>query len=491
MTSSARSAESTKPVQLAKDLHVAKATEAIKLAQAAKEATKVSRAKKVVQEAKRPPSVRALHPAQDGQPMISVESMETGLRHSQTDQQAQIVKFGHTAPTEAVALSAAIAQSALAAQSPQPAQLEPVALPAGDAQSGPAAQSNRPKHSLKTVQPGQGQGSGPSQHFERPYKGAHDAPSGKSDNDVIPANDASWVNISASGDQDTSIRDSGPGSHTGSSSLEAIVPAPREDANAHPGVEITQKVASETPASGKPAVVNPLPETSRVPGNPHVINAVATARSRENGADTSAGGAWRSSQQSGSIPGHEKGARERASSPVSIQRKLHNGSPTSGTPHGRKRVKTKWLQEYEVDAANVQGESSSKASGVPATLKAPPIPIETSGSMGDGKLSGVRGRIPSSSNSDPRSPPDGTPLGAGMKSVSKGKGKGKFKAEGKKSFPWGEKDWRGHAASKEGLEQIKGSVKVWMESGDGTIVGEDGNHFFCRWDNVEVGPCLL
>lgn len=480
MTPSARSAQSTKPVQLAKDLHVAKATEAIKLAQAAKEAAKVSRAKKVGQEAKRPPFAKALHPALDGQPTFPVESMETGLRHSQTDQQAQRVQSGHMAPTEAIALPAAIAQSSLAAQSHLSARLEPVALPAGDSQSRPAAQPNRPKHLLETAQPGQGQEFGPSQHLEQPYYRGHDSPPDKNDNDAIPAKDASWVNISASGDQDTSVRDSGPGSLTGGSSFEAIVPAPREDANAHPGVEITQKVASESPATGKLAVVNPLQETSGVPGNPHVINAVATARSKVNGADTSAGGAWRSSQQSGSIPGHDEGAKERASSPVSIQRKLHNGSPTSGTLHGRKRVKTKWLQEYELDAANVLGESSSKALGIPATLKAPPIQIETSGSMGDGKLSGVGGRNPSASASDPRSAPDGTPLGAEVKSVSKGKGKGKFKADGKKSFPWGVKDWRGHAASNKGLEQIKGSVKVWMESKDGTIVGEDGNHFFCR-----------
>ncbi|CAN0427586.1 unnamed protein product, partial [Hapterophycus canaliculatus] len=49
----------------------------------------------------------------------------------------------------------------------------------------------------------------------------------------------------------------------------------------------------------------------------------------------------------------------------------------------------------------------------------------------------------------------------------------------KKRSPWGGKDWAGHPLSQAVKDDLLGEVTLWTVSGDGTLVGEDGNHFFC------------
>lgn len=46
--------------------------------------------------------------------------------------------------------------------------------------------------------------------------------------------------------------------------------------------------------------------------------------------------------------------------------------------------------------------------------------------------------------------------------------------------PWGGKDWAGKAVSTEVLEEVKSTAGVWGRDPDGRLIGEDGNHFFCR-----------
>ncbi|CAB1120028.1 unnamed protein product [Ectocarpus sp. CCAP 1310/34] len=58
---------------------------------------------------------------------------------------------------------------------------------------------------------------------------------------------------------------------------------------------------------------------------------------------------------------------------------------------------------------------------------------------------------------------------------------GKGKGRAKKRSAWGGKDWGGQAVSQRAKDEILAGVSLWSVSQDGTLVGEDGNHFFCRW----------
>lgn len=50
----------------------------------------------------------------------------------------------------------------------------------------------------------------------------------------------------------------------------------------------------------------------------------------------------------------------------------------------------------------------------------------------------------------------------------------------RKRVPWGGKDWAGRPISAEALAEVKSSATVYGVGPDGRMVGEDGNHFFCR-----------
>ena len=164
-------------------------------------------------------------------------------------------------------------------------------------------------------------------------------------------------------------------------------------------------------------------------------------------------------------------------------------TPTE-TPTGRKRVKAKWLQEYEQSddrenagarspRATSRGKKSDKHRGSTETRDNP-------SASASAEVAGGNVRNASQSHStrkrgiesddaaggSPRSSADGA-----AKDRKKGKGKA---IPTKKKVPWGGRDWAGHALSKSSLALIKDTVRMWATSEDGTLVGEDGNHFFCR-----------
>ncbi|CAN0558489.1 unnamed protein product, partial [Ectocarpus sp. 12 AP-2014] len=56
---------------------------------------------------------------------------------------------------------------------------------------------------------------------------------------------------------------------------------------------------------------------------------------------------------------------------------------------------------------------------------------------------------------------------------------GEGKRREKRRSAWGGKDWGGQAVSQRAKDEILAGVSLWSVSQDGTLVGEDGNHFFC------------
>lgn len=161
-------------------------------------------------------------------------------------------------------------------------------------------------------------------------------------------------------------------------------------------------------------------------------------------------------------------------------------TPTE-TPTGRRRVKAKWLQEYEHgdDGENAgarspraasRGKKSDKHRGSSETHDASSASADAAGGnvRTASQTHPARKRGMESDDAavgSPRSSTDG---------AARDRKKGKGKAAPKKKVPWGGKDWAGHALSKSSLALIKETVRMWATSEDGTLVGEDGNHFFCR-----------
>lgn len=60
------------------------------------------------------------------------------------------------------------------------------------------------------------------------------------------------------------------------------------------------------------------------------------------------------------------------------------------------------------------------------------------------------------------------------------KSKGKAPRRRRKKAPWGGKDWAGQPLSQAVKEDLLEEVTLWTVSEEGTLLGEDGNHFFCR-----------
>lgn len=161
-------------------------------------------------------------------------------------------------------------------------------------------------------------------------------------------------------------------------------------------------------------------------------------------------------------------------------------TPTE-TPTGRRRMKTKWLQEYEHgdDGENAgarspraasRGKKGDKHRGSSETHDASSASADAAGGnvRTASQTHPARKRGMESDDAavgSPRSSADGT---------ARDRKKGKGKSAPKKKVPWGGKDWAGHALSKSSLALIKETVRMWATSEDGTLVGEDGNHFFCR-----------
>lgn len=160
-------------------------------------------------------------------------------------------------------------------------------------------------------------------------------------------------------------------------------------------------------------------------------------------------------------------------------------TPTE-TPTGRKRVKAKWLQEYEhgddvenagarSPRATSRAKKGDKHRGSGESRDAPSASADAAG-----------GNVPTASHThsarkrgmESDDPAVGSPCS--VDGASRDRKKGKGKAPPKKRVPWGGRDWAGHALSKSSLTLIKNTVRMWATSEDGTLVGEDGNHFFCR-----------
>lgn len=217
------------------------------------------------------------------------------------------------------------------------------------------------------------------------------------------------------------------------------------------------------------------------------------------------GGVGGVSGTSGGVSGERGGSR-----PASA------ASPDGTSMGGRKRTKAKWLQQYEDDDDDdVRGNASSSnakkrtsdargkqqqqqqqqnvGGGTPTPIS--PAPNMVAGAerlSGDGDEAthvaptkhskgagaGIGG------TSSPRGGKKGGDSGSGKiqsEEREKRDGKGTGKEKVSKKTPWGRKDWAGTAFSKTALRQIKETVSMWATSEDGTLVGEDGNHFFCRY----------
>lgn len=161
-------------------------------------------------------------------------------------------------------------------------------------------------------------------------------------------------------------------------------------------------------------------------------------------------------------------------------------STPTDTPAGRKRVKAKWLQEYEhgddmenPGARSPRGAARAKKSDKHRGSNETRVTSAASADAADGG-----GRTASQSHSARKRGMESDDAAVGSPRSADGaardRKKGKGKAPHKKKAPWGGKDWAGHALSKSSLKVIKDTMRMWATSEDGTLVGEDGNHFFCR-----------
>lgn len=157
------------------------------------------------------------------------------------------------------------------------------------------------------------------------------------------------------------------------------------------------------------------------------------------------------------------------------------GLAVASSPSARKRVKAKWLQEYE----NVDDVEMALA---PSSTRKKKNAAHRDNSRLSLNVSSDSTTSPTSTR-DHRSVVTSADAGAGGAAEGRlrdgeanpeARGKEKGKVASKQKVPWEGKDWGGRAFSKTALRQIKDTVRMWAVSDDGTLVGEDGNHFFCR-----------
>ena len=525
-----KQAQSVKVAQYTEAVQAAKVAQAIKLAQVAKEVAKAERAMKLAKTAR--------EAAKIAQPPKYVKVTQG----SKLAQVAKAMQATMVAQPGQLALDTELEPAARHAQFAPAARSMPVAQPPQ------LVQLSRTVNTTQPQQLGQLQEVDQAQQYEWRVesgdKGGMEKSREKGDDDDVHVKDAAWVDIGAFGGQGTSTKGSTLGSFAKGSSagvfdttrkvnngdidngLESNLVVGRDiggacsssgtindskvggtgvatflKSNTRAGVGTAQTTATaSSPSSGHVS----LPQTPGVVGD---SSAGAASKSRPGGtgagdsigsSDDSSGNqspgrvVGERSQVSVGSSGDEENVREQVSNPYSARLKSDgNMAPDHST--GRKRIKTKWLQEYELDTADASKRPSSTASGAPstpATLATQTAPsVIPAGGKRNVALSGQEiGRNRSVSCSDACGAPEGGARTSGMRLVSKGKGKGKAKAKSDGiNVSWGSKDWCGHAASLEGLQQIKDGVKVWAESEDGTIVGEDGNHFFCRCTSNEGG----
>lgn len=59
-------------------------------------------------------------------------------------------------------------------------------------------------------------------------------------------------------------------------------------------------------------------------------------------------------------------------------------------------------------------------------------------------------------------------------------GGGSLLSGGERFAVWAAKDWGGHPLSHEMKDKIRKGDALWTMSLEGVLIGEDGNHFFCR-----------
>lgn len=286
------------------------------------------------------------------------------------------------------------------------------------------------------------------------------------------------------------LANAGPGSDAGGDGESAIE---------MPGVSptgktaIADKILTPVPAPPKLSNSTPVDATGMTMGESPASVSLGCGKLSVGGIGTAGG---------------ETGGRPTTSGAVSP---FSAGNTPTSTSRPRKRKKTKRLQEYmgvgDVDFNGVSprakengarrgegnrtpvGDSSSSSPLAAAvvttalgTLPSPSCAATTSTTAASSsKPIHIVRAVKSTSNSP------GAERG-GTSSVTT-PGSGVASSSGR-VVPWHGKDWGGKASSDAAVRRIKRREADWAKTTDGTLVGKDKNHFFCRcgiWERRKKG----
>lgn len=178
---------------------------------------------------------------------------------------------------------------------------------------------------------------------------------------------------------------------------------------------------------------------------------------RGSGSATTAGG----SNASARIPNGSSSVSSMSSVAGQIQRPKAGTSfakDTAGGEAGSKKASGIFLSIGGTAGAVTGNNSYAQRACSPSQLMPPPpAPGASAANRSDGA---ANPQVAVASSSRPANPP------------------ASVIADARKISPWGTKDWSGRARSKEMEAEVKENGKCYPHKG--ILMGEDGNHFFCR-----------
>ncbi|CAM9761643.1 unnamed protein product, partial [Scytosiphon promiscuus] len=254
------------------------------------------------------------------------------------------------------------------------------------------------------------------------------------------SSDAVWVDISDAGGQGTSTSSLLPGaSRMGIDYVDPLAPVVA-NAAAGGGVGTSQRATSERASVVSSQAALPPPSGVRSTGT--VVGPPAAGPT--NGAGYGVG----VSSRGGSGTGDANGGGGRGAAPGMF------GLAPSAPP-------------------------SSAVTSVPV---AAPIAVTGTGAVGrEPGMGGETAGLPSSTRKHKgKQPNSAQDLQTGTHAeMAAGAHRRASPPPAKKRTPWGGKDWGGQPLSQAVKDELLGDLTLWSVSADGTLVGEDGNHFFC------------
>lgn len=280
-------------------------------------------------------------------------------------------------------------------------------------------------------------------------------------------------------------------SSSGSASVEETVEVATAGAGSNAGGD--GESALEMPgvsSTGKTAIADKIPTPAPAPPKLSINTPVdATGMTMGESPASVSSGCGKLSVGGIGTAGGETGGQPTTSGAVSP---LSAGNTPTSTSRPRKRNKTKRLQEYmgvDVDFNGVSPREKENDARRGEGNRTPDGDSSSSSPLAAAVVTTAPGTLPSPScaaatptTAVTSSKPTHIVRAVRSTSVSPGAtapGSGVASSSGR-VVPWRGKDWGGKASSDAAVRRIKRREADWEKTADGTLVGKDKNHFFCR-----------